>query len=250
MPFFSTNIIKTIVPAIVQTPIVPVDSRTYEGEWINWSVGKEVKREFIKNKLNFYKDNGSAIVFGNGLSRQQEMVDRIKQTNDRKIINYYNVLYVCNLGYTDIDPDFLIVTNKLLASKIPKKYHDRIYTRPEILRLGEGMNLIPINYNLDAGATAAMIACFHGAKKVFLYGFDGAPDNKPNNIYTGKQFYPNADVLTNDIKWQENLARVISVYPDTMFYRINTSPPNARMLQKFPNYQIIDNKMFASLADL
>lgn len=250
MPFVSTNIIKTFVPAIVQSPIVKVSAQTYGGEWVNWSIGSEVKREYIKNKINFYKDNSSAIVFGNGLSRQKDLIDRIKHTNAKKIINYYNILYVCNLGYIDIDPDFLVVTNKLLATKIPKYLQDRIYTRPEILRINPDMNLIPINYNLDAGSTAAMLACYHGAKKVFLYGFDGAPDNKPNNIYAGQQFYPAADEETNDTKWQEDLGRVIAAYPETMFYRINTSPPNARMLQKFPNYQIIDNRTFTSLADL
>lgn len=250
MPLISTNIVKTITPPVVQKPIVPISATTYEGEWVNWSIGAEVKREFIKNKLNFYKDNGSAIVFGNGLSRKKDLIDRIKQTNSKKIINYYNILYVCNLGYIDIEPDFLVVTNKLLASKVPKDLQDRTYTRPEIMRINPAMNLIPINYTLDAGSTAAMLACYHGAKKVFLYGFDGAPDNKPNNIYAGQQFYPTGNEEVDDSKWQEDLGRVIAAYPDTKFYRINTSPPNARQLMKFSNYQIVDNKMFISLADL
>lgn len=250
MPFISNNIIKTVAPPLVQVPITPVVAKTYEGEWVNWSIGADVKREFISNKLNFYKENGSAIVFGNGISRTANLIERIKHTNSKKIINYYNILYVCNMGYVDIDPDFLVVTNKLLAAKIPKELHSRVYTRPEIMRINPDMNLIPMHYNLDAGTTAAMLACFHGAKKVFLFGFDGAPDGKSNNIYTGQQFYPQNSEDVDDIKWQEDLGRVISAYPDTTFYRVNTNPPNARQLLKLTNYQIIDNKMFVSLADL
>jgi hypothetical protein len=103
---------------------------------------------------------------------------------------------------------------------------------------------------MDAGSTAAMLACFHGATKVFLYGFDGCPDNTPNNVYLGQQFYPTGNEDIDDRKWQEDLGRVIAAYPKTMFYRVNTSPPNARQLLRYPNYQVIDDKGFVSLADI
>ena len=250
MPFISTNIIKTIAPVIPVNPITPVTADTYEGEWVNWSIGAEVKREFIPSKINFYQPNGNAIVFGNGRSRTMDLVEKIIRSNSKKIINYYNILYSCNLAYTEIDSDFVVITNKLLASKVPKNIHEKCYTRPEILRIHNNMNLIPINYSMDAGSTAAMLACYHGATKVFLVGFDGTPEGVTNHIYAGQQFYPKENEPMNDIKWQDDLGRVIAAYPKTMFYRVNASPPTARQLLKQPNYQTIDDKTFISLADL
>jgi hypothetical protein len=250
MPFVSDNIVKTLVPIIPPKPLTPITANSYEGEWVNWSVGDEVKRDYIKNKINFYRPSSSAIVFGNGISRSNDLIEKIVRSNSKKIINYYNVLYGCNLAYTDFNPDFLIITNKLIASKVPKELHSVTYTRPEILRLNFEMNLIPINHNIDAGSTAAMLACYHGANKVFLVGFDGCPENKTNHIYTNQQFYPVLDEEMNDSKWQEDLGRVIAAYPATQFYRLNASPPNARQLLKYPNYKIIDQKSFVSLADI
>lgn len=250
MPFVTENIVKTLAPVLPVKPITPVAANTYEGEWINWSIGDEVSREYVKNKINFYRPNSSAIVFGNGITRTKDLIEKIIRSNSKKIINYYNVLYACNMAYVDFQPDFLIITNKLIASKTPKELHEVIYTRPEILRINPNMNLIPINFTMDAGSTAAMIACYHGATKVFLVGFDGCPSNVTNHIYANEQFYPNNNEEINDNKWQEDLGRVFAAYPKTMFYRLNTSPPNARQLQKFSNYKVIDNKTFSSLADI
>lgn len=250
MPFATDNIIKTIVPVIPPKPLTPVMSDNYKGEWVNWTIGDEISREFIPNKINFYRANSSAIIFGNGKTRFNDLIDKIVKSNSKKIINYYNILYGCNLAYTDFEPDFLVITNKLLASKVSKELHDRSYARPEIVRINPVMNLIPVNHNMDAGSTAAMLACFHGATKVFLVGFDGCPEGITNHVYAGQNFYPKENEEMNDSKWQEDLGRVIAAYPKTMFYRLNASPPNARTLLKFPNYKIIDNRAFVTLADI
>jgi hypothetical protein len=250
MPFVSDNIVKTIVPIAPSKPLTPITANEYEGEWVNWTIGNELSRDYIRNKINFFRPNSSSIVFGNGRTRTKDLINKIIRSNTNKIINYYNVLYGCNLAYVDFQPDFLVITNKLLASKCPKEIHEIMYTRPEILRIHPNMNLIPINHNMDAGSTAAMLACYHGATKVFLIGFDGCPENVTNHIYVNEQFYPGNDQEMNDNKWQDDLGRVIAAYPGTMFYRLNTSPPNARKLLRFHNYKIIDQKTFASLADI
>lgn len=250
MPFVTDNIVKTLAPVLPPKPIAPITANVYEGEWVNWTTGDEVSREYLKNKIDFYRPNSSSIVFGNGKTRTKDLIDKIVRSNSKKIINYYNVLYACNLAYTDFQPDFLVITNKLIASKAPKELHEVTYTRPEILRINPNMNLIPLNHNMDAGSTAAMLACYHGATKVFLVGFDGCPENVTNHIYANEQFYPSNNEEMNDSKWQEDLGRVFAAYPKTMFYRLNASPPNARQLQKFPNYKVIDIKTFVSLADI
>lgn len=250
MPFATDNIIKTkpIIQPLVK--ISPVFADTYEGEWVNWMIGDEVQREFLSPKVNFFRPNSSAIVFGNGIGRKKDIIDRIIKSNSKKIINYYNVIYACNLAYKDVDADFFVTTNKLVASKYPKELHERTYTRPEFVRIHSQMNLIPINYDLDAGATAVMLACFHGATKVFLYGFDGCPQGVTNHIYCDQEFQAKAGEEINDQKWQDNLFKVMSAYTKTEFYRVNGSPPNGRMLQKLPNYSVIDLRRFISLADI
>jgi hypothetical protein len=250
MPFQSTQVVKTLVPIIPPKPLTPITADNYQGEWVNWTIGDQVSREFISNKINFYRANSNAIVFGNGKTRSKDLVDKIIKSNSKKIINYYNVLYGCNLAYKDFELDFLVITNKLLASKTPKEFHDRTYTRSEIVRLNPDMNLIPINHNMDAGSTAAMLACYHGASKVFLVGFDGYPEDKVNSIYAGEQFYPKENEEASDAKWQEDLGRVIAAYPKTKFYRVNVNPPNARQLSKYSNYKVIDLRSFVSLADI
>ena len=249
MPFVSNQIIRTTQPIVIQ-PIMPITVPEYTGEFVNWSIGNEVKREFIKNKLTYYRPGSSAIVLGNGLTNTNELIKRINQSNSRKIINYYNTIYACNFGFKDVTPDFLVLTNKLLLNKIPKELHSVTYTRPEIYRLNTDFNMIPINYTMDAGSTGAMLAAYHGATKVFLVGFDGCPDGVTNHKYAGEQFYPKPNEQINDEKWQEDLGRVIAAYPDTMFYRLNANPPSARPLLMLPNYKVVDYRTFVSLADL
>ena len=250
MPFQSDQIIRTIVPVVEPTPLTPILAKDYKGEYINWSIGSEVKREYVKNRLNYYRPNSGAIVFGNGITNTPDLIKKVVLSNNRKIINYYNTIYACNIGYTDINPDFLVVTNKFLIAKLSSELRSITYTRPEIYKLHAELNLIPINYTLDAGSTAAMLACYHGANKVFLVGFDGCPEGITNHKYANHQFYPTTNEAILDEKWQQDLGKVISAYPETNFYRINTSPPSARPLLKLPNYKIIDIRTFVSLADL
>ena len=245
----SNQVIKTSQP-FFSNPITPITAPDYSGEFVNWTIGDEVKREFIKNKLTYYRPNSSAIVLGNGIGNTVDIIKKIVHSNNQKIINYYNTIYACNIGFKDITPDFLVLTNKLLSGKIPKNLCSITYTRPEIYRINTDFNLIPINYILDAGSTGAMLAAYHGATKVFLVGFDGCPDGVTNHKYANEQFYPKLNEQVNDDKWQENLGRVVSAYPNTMFYRLNASPPSSRLLLKLENYKIIDFRTFVSLADL
>lgn len=250
MPFQSNQIIKTLVPVVEPAPLASVTAEDYNGEFVNWSVGDEMKREFIKNKMHYYRPDSGAIVLGNGTTNTNDIIKKIVLSNNRKIINYYNTVYACNFGYSDVTPDFLVLTNKLLLNRIPAEIRSVTYTRPEIYRLNNEFNLIPINQNMDAGSTAAMLACYHGATKVYLLGFDGCPDGITNHKYAGQQFYPPANESIIDDKWQQDLGRVIAAYPNTVFYRVNASPPSARQLLRLPNYKIIDQRTFVSLADL
>ena len=113
------------------------------------------------------------------------------------------------------------------------------------------MELIPINQRLDAGSAAAMLACFHGADKVFLFGFDGQePGAKNNNIYAGYRFYDDVEAIISDAQWQHNLSMVMAAYPQVKFYRIDANPSNSRQQLSLRNYSLISFQDFVFAADL
>lgn len=225
----------------------------YQGEWINVLLGQgKIDRRFIKPKLVFENPSGSAICLGNGKSRSNLSLTKIENSNNRKILKYYNVVYGCNAIYRDWYPDFLIISNQILAAKLDTEYRDIAFSNQEITRRYEGFNLIPGGSRLDAGASAAYLAAFHGAKKVFLFGYDGQQDpTTNNNIYAGTDDYPTADQEVLDTNWVRNLRNVVATYNDVIFYRITSNPEDSyRELLKLPNYQPIELRQFISFADL
>jgi len=231
----------------------PLHSSTYSGEWINLTVGKtNTQRTFVKPSITFENASGSAICLGNGTSRLEYSLEQFAKTNQRKILKYYNVMYGCNAVYQEWMPDFLTVTNNLLAAKILKENHNQVYAPQEIKRRNPDMNLIPGNTRLDAGSSSVYLACFHGAKRVFLYGYDGQTDaGVNNNVYANSFQYDSSECSVLDRKWIENLSSVISAYPDIEFYRVTSKQvDNHRILLKHSNYTVIGFRKFISLADL
>jgi hypothetical protein len=225
----------------------------YIGEWINVELSKDrVDRRFIKPKIIFQNPSGNAICLGNGNSRTAYSTKSFENTNKRKILRYYNVMYGCNAIYRDWQPDFLLITNQLLAASVPADFYSISFAPQEIMRRYKGMNLMPGGCCLDAGSNAAYLAAFHGAKRVFLYGYDGQPDeNKNNNIYADTEHYSSSVEPTKDAYWVKNLRNVIETYNDVEFLRVTSdSNESYRSLLKLPNYKTINFRQFISLADL
>lgn len=228
-------------------------STDYVGEWINVSLGGEkFDRRFVKPNIVFQNTSGNAICLGNGLSRKEYSTKRFENANRRKILRYYNVMYGCNAIYRDWQPDFLVVTNQLLAAKMPNEMHSVTFAPQEIMRRYRGMNLIPAAGRLDAGSAAAYLAAFHGAKRVFLFGYDGQPQpDVNNNIYAGSDLYPADSEIVDDSKWINNLSNVIQTYNDVEFLRVTGNPEDSyRPLLRLNNYKTIGFRQFISLADL
>ena len=248
MTLISTSIInQTKQPVMLQA--VYADQHT--GEWVNYQIGDKVDRRFHRPTNDFYRPGGRAIVLGNGPNRQRFPLKKFNQSNAYKRLETYNILYGCNLAYTEEgDLDFLVINNILLSTHVPRDLHEICYATPEIQRIYTKMDLIPVNRRLDAGTTAAMLACYHGNDKVFLFGFDGFPDDSNQNIYAGRDYYAENGAVMSDLSWQENLKALMIAYPDVMFYRVDSNPPNARILTVMPNYRLITFNEFVSLADL
>lgn len=225
----------------------------YLGEWINVELGKDrIDRRFIKPNIIFENPSGNAICLGNGVSRLAYSTKSFENTNKRKILRYYNVMYGCNALYRDWQPDFLLLTNQLLSASVPKEFYDIAFAPQEIMRRYAGMNLMPGGCRMDAGSNAAYLAAFHGAKRVFLYGYDGQEQvNKNNNIYADTEHYSNSSESVKDNSWVKNLRNVIETYNDVEFLKVvSVDLKSYRPLLKLPNYKTINFKKFISLADL
>lgn len=235
------------------SPLQKLYSKDYQGEWINVLLGQgKIDRRFIKPDIIFENPSGNAICLGNGKSRLNRSVEKIDHSNSIKILRYYNVIYGCNALYREWMPDFLIMSHQVMASKVPEEYRGISYSTQEITRRYPGFNLIPGGSRLDAGASAAYLAAFHGAKRVFLFGYDGQPElGINNNIYAGTEHYPDVDSEVLDSNWIRNLKHVVTTYSDVLFYRVTyNAEDNYRELLKLPNYKPIHFNEFISLADL
>ena len=235
-------------PATIQ----PIYANDFQGEWVNYELGTRTERKFVKHDTQFWRPGGRAIVLGNGLSRQRFSINQFNRSNTNKRLNNYNVIYGCNKAYTEEgELDFLVLTHRFLDKHMPQHFYKITYSTPEVQRTRKDMNLIPVYHRMDAGATAAMLAAFHGAKEVFLFGFDGQDvPNRNNNIYAGTEYYSSTDENVQDSAWHANMFKIVSAYSNTTFYRIDTNPRSSRALTALPNYRIITFNQFVILADL
>lgn len=233
-------------------PIQPIYANEYTGEWVNYQLGTEIERKHITPKHDFYKPGGKAIVLGNGTSRERYPLDKLNNSSKYKRLKDYNIIYGCNGAYVEPgELDWLVVTHRFMLKSIPRDRHNVVYTTPENQRQHKATNLIPLYHRMDAGATAAMLAAFHGASQVFLFGFDGQNSKTwNNNLHAGSEYYASSKTEVNDRDWHVNLYKVIAGYKDVMFYRVDILPPAARMLTVLPNHKLISFNEFASFADL
>ena len=235
------------------SPLQKLYSKDYQGEWINVLLGQgKIDRRFIKQELVFENPSTNAICLGNGQSRLNRSPEKIDHSNSIKLLRYYNVLYACNAIYREWMPDFLVVSNQILAAKVPEEYRSISYSSQEVARRYPGFNLVPGGARLDAGSAAAYLAAFHGAKRVCLFGYDGQPQlGHNNNIYAGTEHYPDENQEVLDTNWVRNLKHVITTYSDVMFYRVTPNENDSyRELLKLPNYKPVNFNQFISVADL
>ena len=238
------KILPTLVAPIQR--LQPVFADQYQGEWINYSIGSKIDRVFYEPKNQFFRSGGRAIVLGNSASRLHWPIIKFNRSNKHRRLINYNVLYGCNRAFEEPgELDFLTVSNNLLATEVPKSLHQICYSNQENVRINPKMNLLPLHQRFDAGTSAVILACFHGAKKVFLFGFDG-----DSSIYAGTKFYPELGQKVDSSSWSENLYSVAIAYSQVEFYRVGKTPESARKMTVLPNYSELTWNEFVSYADL
>jgi len=76
----------------------------------------------------------------------------------------------------------------------------------------------------SAGNTALYLACKHGAKEVYMLGFDGSSYSEPlNNVYKGSKNYLPADSRGyNTINWDNQFKLVQRDFPNVKFTKVGT----------------------------
>ena len=87
--------------------------------------------------------------------------------------------------------------------------------------------VVPIDFPVDwsAGNTAIHLACQHGAKEIYILGFDLSSYDEPlNNLYKGTDNYLSSDAKGfNTNNWRNQMQTVFREFPDTQFYWVDAT---------------------------
>jgi hypothetical protein len=215
----------------------PYFRRDYKGEPITYVDNGQMKSLFVNpREFPYDRQVSTAIVIGNGVSRNSQDIQLILNQNNRRVAEGYKTTYACNGAWRDVNADYYVIKNRLLFAEIPIDKHNKMFVTNDMWVTYRDTNLIPYVYYLDSGATAAYLAAFDGAKKVFLFGFDGSDHMTNENVYTNTLGY-DTNNFTHE-KHHGHLYDVCSVYNDVDFYRVRThiSHNYSNRLNQLPNY--------------
>ena len=213
--------------------------------------------EHVRNKVVNNQISNRAVVFGNGINRQTFDASRV--------INHHSGLlgkdtlqsYGCNAFYRDHTPDFMVVTNRLIAKEMVDTNYIKnniVYTRVDItLEFPKKFYLIPHDPYADAGTTAMYLAAFDGHKRIYLIGFDGQDTTGiNNNIYAGSNGYDHRNASVSDTKWIRAQAEVMQVYNDVDWVIVSEAGtrPLPEEWKYIPNLRSVSYRDWTLEADL
>ena len=230
----------------------------YTGEFLIFNLSLdngtyEETREWIPNNIHNSDHYGTAAVLGNGTSRNIIPLNKIK--NHRTGVGGVNRMqtYGCNALHREFDPDFLVVTNKHIINEIVERDAvDSIVmtSGSNILQHPGKFHMLPYGVNMNAGATAAYMACFDGHKKVYLLGFDNQTGERNNNVYAGTKHYDSADTKVSSAKWEQAMLSVFKTFPEVSFVRVEGRGETPKSWKSCLNYRAINARQFALEVDL
>lgn len=226
----------------------------YVGESINRMVDDQTISYFVKPRENaFTKSNvETAIVLGNGLTKNYEEVQKILNINSKKPAEGYKLVYACNRAIQDTTQyDYYILKHRVFLSGVEYNKLAQIYLPNDIfLDYKDNTNLIPYVSYFDSGATAAYLSCFDGHKKVFLLGIDGDLGHGYQTVYDGHFPYNAGHDSVDWRKWEDYMYNVMNTYKDVQFYRLlldgQTAPESWRRL---PNFSDVTMRQMVLLGD-
>lgn len=218
----------------------PIYRRDYTGEPLTYVENGEYKSLFVTPRtLPYDRSVKNAIVLGNGISRLDSQIQLILNQNNTRVAEGYKTTYACNAAYRDTPADYYVVKNAIFFSEIPTNIYNKIFVQNDIWLAYRDCNLTPSVWYMDSGSTAAYLAAFDGAERVFLFGFDGNDNITNDNIYAKTLGYDN--IQYDHQKHSYNLYEIAKVYNNVQFYRVRNEYsfdyPND--LSTLPNYNEI-----------
>jgi hypothetical protein len=128
--------------------------------------------------------------------------------------------------YREFDPHHLIAVDvKMVNEIVASGYHKThsVWTNPNNgLVTKHYLNLFNPHKGWSSGPTALWLACSHGPKEVFIFGFDYQGINgKFNNVYADTYNYKkSSDSATYHGNWLSQTAKVIKEFRTIKFTRV------------------------------
>lgn len=161
--------------------------------------------------------NNTAFVLGNGTSRLQ--------LNHKNLLDKGTV-YACNAMYREFEPHYLIAVDvKMVNEIIASGYHKRcsVWTNPNKgVSTKHHVNFFNPHKGWSSGPTALSLACDHGHREIYIFGFDYAGINgRFNNVYANTFNYKKStDPATFHGNWLTQTERTIRDHKNINFVRV------------------------------
>lgn len=213
--------------------------------------------ETVPNAVSNRQISNQAVVFGNGLSRNEFNVSQILKHRGGLLASKAFQSYGCNAFYRDYTPNFLVALGTNMVDEIAASTYTKdniVYTSSiNMLAHPNKFYLIPYDPYLDAGTTAAYIACFDGHRKIYMIGFDGQDTKGKNgNVYAGTKNYDSFDSYVSDQKWISNFKSLAQVYNDVEFIFVHKNKNHSypQHWKGLTNVRSIDSRTFVLESDL
>lgn len=181
----------------------------------------------------------TAFVLGNGRSRL---------SIDLESLRPHGKIYGCNGLYREFTPDVLVATDYPIARAIQESGYalkNVFYTRRPILESG-ALSLKRPYQGYSSGPNAVSLACYDGAKELYMIGFDcGSPTPYLNNVYANTEFYKTSqDKATYAGNWVKQITQICRDFPLTKFIRVlgkeSTHIPEFTTIPNLLSWQISD----------
>jgi hypothetical protein len=171
----------------------------------------------MDNHLTLNKHSDLAFVLGNGRSRLNADLDKIKNIG---------TIFGCNALYREFDPDHLIAVDVKMINEIIQAGYNKdhsVWTNPNKGIINKAnINLFSPHKGWSSGPTALWFAATQGYKKIYILGFDyQGISGKFNNVYANTYNYKKStDQATFHGNWLNQTEKVIKEYKSIKFYRV------------------------------
>jgi hypothetical protein len=182
-----------------------------------------------------------AFVLGNGTSRQQIPIEKLKELG---------TVYGCNALYREHSVDHLVaVDTKMIREIYDSGYYleNKVYTNPnKFSKTLKGITILNPNKGWSSGPTAMFLASKNQHRIIYILGFDyvglGEKNLNVNNMYAGTQNYKGVhEKATYYGNWQRQTMMCANQHPRVKYVRVRENKKSyiPDLLKDLPNVKHI-----------